>query len=57
MPRITSWVTRIATKSFAVRQEVVLRADAVMVLFDFDTNASRPFPDAERAYWSRYLEP
>ena len=53
-----SWVTRIGTKSFTVRQElmqdgeVAIRADAVMVMFDIATDASRPLTDDERAYWS-----
>ena len=61
-PCVTSWVTRIGTKSFTVRQElvqdgqVVIRADVVMVTFDFATDTSRPLTDDERAYWSRYLE-
>ena len=36
--------------------QVVIRADVVMVMFDFATDASRPLTDDERAYWSRYLE-
>jgi acyl-CoA thioester hydrolase len=61
-PCVTSWVTRLGTKSFTVRQEleqdgqVAIRADVVMVMFDFNTDASRPLTDDERAYWSRYLE-
>lgn len=60
-PCVTSWVTRMGTKSFTVRQELVqdqqvaIRADVVMVMFDFATDASRPLTDEERAYWSRYL--
>jgi acyl-CoA thioester hydrolase len=61
-PWVTSWVTRIGTKSLTVRQELVqddqvaIRADSVLVMFDFATDASRPLTDDERAYWSRYLE-
>jgi acyl-CoA thioester hydrolase len=61
-PCVTSWVTRIGTRSFTVRQElsqdqqVAIRADVVMVMFDFATDASRPLTEEERAYWSRYLE-
>ncbi|RBY85968.1 acyl-CoA thioesterase [Blastococcus sp. TF02A-26] len=53
-------VLRLGTKSFTVRQEltqdgeVAIRADAVMVLFDFATDASRPLTEAERAYWSGF---
>lgn len=59
---VQSWVTRLGTKSFTVRQElaqdgaVAIRADCVLVVFDFATNASRPMTDAERAHWTRYLE-
>jgi acyl-CoA thioester hydrolase len=59
---VRSWVTRLGTKSFTVRQElsqdgeVAIRADVVMVLFDFATDASRPMTEAERAHWSQYLE-
>jgi acyl-CoA thioester hydrolase len=60
---VTSCVTRLGTKSFTVRQELVqdgevaIRADVVMVMFDFATDASRPLTDDERAHWSRDLEP
>lgn len=56
-------VLRLGTSSLTVRQEleqdgeVALRADAVMVLFDFGTDSSRPLTDAERAYWSRFAVP
>jgi acyl-CoA thioester hydrolase len=59
---VRSCVTRIGTKSFTVRQEllqddqVALRADVVMVLFDFAADASRAMTDDERAQWSRYLD-
>ncbi len=61
-PCVSSWVTRIGTKSLTVRQELVqddqvaIRADVVMVLFDFATDASRPMTDAERAHWSCFAE-
>jgi acyl-CoA thioester hydrolase len=61
-PCVTSWVTRIGTKSLTVRQELVqdgqvaIRADVVLVMFDFATDTSRPLTDDERAHWSRYLE-
>ena len=54
-------VTRLGTRSFTVRQELVqddavaIRADVVMVLFDFATDTSRPMTDDERAHWSRFL--
>lgn len=59
---VRSWVVRLGTKSFTVRHELVqdeqvaIRADAVMVLFDFATDASRAMTDVERAYWRRYLQ-
>lgn len=59
---VRSWVTRLGTKSFTLRQElaqdgeVAIRADAVLVVFDFAANASRAMTDSERAHWTRYLE-
>jgi acyl-CoA thioester hydrolase len=59
---VSSWVTRIGTKSVTVRQELVqdgevaIRADVVMVMFDFATDTSRPLTDDERAHWVSYLE-
>ncbi|WP_347060156.1 thioesterase family protein [Blastococcus sp. HT6-30] len=59
---VHSWVTRLGTKSFTMRQElaqdgeVAIRADVVLVVFDFAANASRPMTEAERAHWTRYLE-
>jgi acyl-CoA thioester hydrolase len=59
---VRSVVTRLGTKSFTVRHELVqddevaIRADVVMVLFDFATDTSRALTDDERQYWSRYLE-
>ena len=57
---VRSTVTRLGTRSLTVRQEltqddaVAIRADVVMVLFDFTTDTSRPMTDAERAHWSGY---
>jgi acyl-CoA thioester hydrolase len=57
---VRSVVVRLGSKSFTVRQEltqdgeVAIRADVVMVLFDFATNASRAMTDEERQFWSRY---
>lgn len=59
---VRSWVTRLGTKSFGVRQELVqdgdvaIRADVVLVVFDFPANTSRPMTDEERAHWSAYLD-
>jgi acyl-CoA thioester hydrolase len=61
-PCVSSWVTRLGTKSFTVRQELVqddrvaIRVDAVMVMFDFATDTSRAMTDDERKHWSRFLE-
>jgi acyl-CoA thioester hydrolase len=58
---VRSTVSRIGTKSFTVRQELVqddqvaLRADAVMVCFDFDADASRPLSESERSHWARFV--
>jgi acyl-CoA thioester hydrolase len=56
-------VTRVGGKSFTVRQElaqdgeVAIRAEVVMVAFDFTADASRPLTDDERAFWTGYLVP
>jgi acyl-CoA thioester hydrolase len=58
---VQSWLTRIGTKSLAMRQEllqddeVAIRLDAVLVVFDVATDTSRPLTDEERAFWGRYL--
>lgn len=59
---VDSWVVRMGGKSMTMRQElrqdgeVVLRADAFCVMFDYDTDASRPIDEDERGFWGRYLE-
>ncbi|MGY2065750.1 acyl-CoA thioesterase [Blastococcus sp. SYSU DS0619] len=59
---VQSWVTRLGTKSFTMRQElaqdgeVAIRADVVLVVFDFAADASRAMTDSERAHWARFLE-
>ena len=59
---VHSGVTRLGTKSFTVRQELIqdgevaIRADVVMVVFDFATDSSRALSDGERAHWSRFLD-
>ena len=59
---VTTWVTRIGAKSLTVRQElrqddqVAIRVDSVLVMFDYEADASRPLTDDERAYWTGYLE-
>jgi acyl-CoA thioester hydrolase len=58
---VRSWITRIGTKSITMRQELIqddevaIRVDAICVLFDYASDATRALTDSERAYWSRYL--
>jgi acyl-CoA thioester hydrolase len=58
---VHSWLTRVGTKSFTMRQELVqdeqvaIRVDAVLVVFDVRTDSSRALDEDERAFWSRYL--
>jgi acyl-CoA thioester hydrolase len=58
---VRSRVTRLGTTSFTVRQElaqdgeVAIRADVVMVQFDYETQRSRALTGEERAFWTRYL--
>jgi acyl-CoA thioester hydrolase len=59
---VSSRVLRLGTKSFTLRQElaqdgaVAIRADVVLVMFDFATDSSRALTDEERARWSTYLD-
>ena len=59
---VSSWVTRLGTKSVTIRQElvqddqVVIRADVVLVMFDFESDASRALDEQERAHWSGFRE-
>jgi acyl-CoA thioester hydrolase len=59
---VRSWVARIGTKSFTVRQELIqdgvpaIRADGICVVFDIATDTSRALTDEERAFWTRYLQ-
>jgi acyl-CoA thioester hydrolase len=58
---VRSWVRRVGTKSFTMRQEllqdgeVAIRVDAVLVLFDIATDSSRALTDEERAYWTGFV--
>ena len=60
---VRSWLTRIGTKSLTMRQELVqddevaIRLDAVLVVFDVARDSSRPLSDEERSFWGRYLRP
>ena len=59
---VRSRVVRLGTKSVTVRQEllqddqVALRAEVVMVAFDFAADTSRVLTDGERAHWSGFTE-
>jgi acyl-CoA thioester hydrolase len=59
---VRSHVVRLGGKSFTVRQELIqdgevaIRADVVMVTFDFTADTSRAISDAERTRWSQYLD-
>ncbi|RBY94879.1 acyl-CoA thioesterase [Blastococcus sp. TBT05-19] len=59
---VTSWVTRLGTRSVTVRQELVqdgevaIRADIVLVVFDFEANASREMTEDERVHWKSLLD-
>nr|WP_246324772.1 thioesterase family protein [Petropleomorpha daqingensis] len=58
---VRSWLTRIGTKSLTMRQELVqddevaIRLDAVLVVFDVAGDSSRPLTGEERSFWKRYL--
>ncbi len=59
---VRSWVARIGTKSFTVRQELIqdgvpaIRADGICVVFDIASDSSRALTDEERTFWMRYRE-
>ena len=58
---VRSWLSRIGTKSLTMRQELIqddevaIRLDAVLVVFDVASDTSRPLTDEERIFWGRYL--
>ncbi len=58
---VRSWITRIGTKSITMRQELIqddevaIRVDAICVVFDYGTDATRALTDSERGHWSGYL--
>jgi acyl-CoA thioester hydrolase len=59
--RTTAWVEQVGTKSFRMGYtmeqdgEVVGRATAVLVAYDYAAGASRPLNDAERAALAPYV--
>ena len=58
---VTTTITRLGRSSIGMRQEltqdgqVVLRAEMVLVNFDYAADASAPLTDEQRAHWSRWL--
>ena len=59
---VRGWITRIGTKSITMRQELIqddqaaIRLDAICVVFDYATDATRALTDDERAFWGCYLQ-
>ncbi|WP_073422286.1 acyl-CoA thioesterase [Geodermatophilus nigrescens] len=57
---VTSTVTRLGRSSIGMRQdltqdgEVALRAEMVLVTFDYAADRSAPMTEAQRAYWARW---
>ena len=57
---VVGTVTRLGRSSIGMRQELAqdgepaLRAEMVLVNFDYATDASAPLTDAQRAHWSRW---
>ena len=60
---VVSTVTRLGRSSVGMRQELAqdgqpaLRAEMVLVSYDYAADASAPLTDAQRAHWSRWLVP
>jgi acyl-CoA thioester hydrolase len=60
---VVGTVTRLGRSSIGMRQELAqdghpaLRADMVLVNYDYAADASVPLTDAQRSYWSRWLAP
>ncbi len=58
---VVSTITRLGRSSIGMRQELAqdrelaLRAEMVLVNFDYAADASAPLTDAQRAHWSRWL--
>ena len=58
---VVGTVTRLGRSSIGMRQEltqdgrVALRAEMVLVNFDYAADASAPLTDDQRAHWSRWL--
>ena len=60
---VESWVTRVGNSSFAMQSEirdgdqVLSRADTVLVTWDLETQKSRPLTDQERTILTDVVEP
>ncbi|SDP47363.1 acyl-CoA thioester hydrolase [Klenkia soli] len=58
--RVESWVTRLGRSSITTRQDLhqdgAVAISVVAVLVVVDGDASRPLTDAERAWWTTFLE-
>lgn len=60
--QIESWITRVGTSSFGLTAEikdgdqVLSRAETVLVTFDLGTQSSRPLTDTERSLLQGALE-
>ena len=60
---VVGTVTRLGRSSIGLRQELAqdgqpaLRAEMVLVSYDYAGDASEPLTDAQRAHWSRWLVP
>ena len=60
---VVTTITRLGRSSIGMRQELAqdgqpaLRAEMVLVSYDYAADASAPLSDAQRAHWSRWLVP
>ncbi|WP_456936562.1 MULTISPECIES: acyl-CoA thioesterase [unclassified Geodermatophilus] len=60
---VSTSITRLGRSSIGMCQEltqdgqVALRAEMVLVNFDYAADASAPLTEAQRAHWSRWLVP
>ena len=58
---VSSTITRLGRSSIGMRQEltqdgeVALRADMVLVSFDYAADAASPLTEQQRAHWSQWL--
>jgi acyl-CoA thioester hydrolase len=58
---VRSWITRIGTKSITMRQELIqddqaaISLDAICVVFDYASDATRVLTEEERTFRGRYL--